>query len=56
MDFLKKLDDMGGRSIDNVDFFRLPKPNHISDEDLYAKIFDEYPEWVKVVRKKGIIK
>lgn len=56
MKFLEKLDDMKGRSIDNADFFRLPKPNHISDEDLYAKIFNEYPEWVKTVRQKGIIK
>lgn len=56
MSFLEALDDMEGRTIDNVDFFRLSKPNHISDENLYAKIFDEYPSWVKEVRKKGIIK
>jgi hypothetical protein len=56
MSFLEALDDMEGRSIDNADFFRLPKPNHITDEDLYDKIFDEYPEWVKTVRQKGIIK
>lgn len=56
MSFLETLDDMEGRTIDNVDFFRLSKPNHITDEDLYSKIFDEYPNWVKEVREKGIIK
>lgn len=56
MDFLENLDDMSGRSIDNADFFRLPKPNNISDKDLYAKIFSEYPEWVKEVKERGIIK
>lgn len=56
MSFLENLDDMKGRSIDNADFFRLEKPNNISDEDLYAKIFSEYPEWVKEVKEKGIIK
>lgn len=56
MSFLENLDDMEGRTIDSVDFFRLAKPNHISDKDLYSKIFDEYPNWVKEVRKRGIIK
>ena len=56
MSFLEALDDMEGRTIDNVDFFRLAKPNHITDEDLYSKIFDEYPNWVKEVREKGRIK
>ena len=56
MSFLERLDDMKGRSVDNADFFRLAKPNHITDEDLYAKIFDEYPNWVKEVREKRIIK
>lgn len=56
MTFLENLDDMEGRAIDNVDFFRLTKPNNVTDKSLYSKCFDEYPEWVKTVRKKGIIK
>lgn len=56
MDFLESLDDMQDRTIDNADFFRLTKPNNISDEDLYSKIFNEYPIWIKEAKKKGIIK
>lgn len=56
MNFLENLDDMSGREIDNVDFFRLSKPNNVTDESLYSKCFDEYKEWVKTVRNKGIIK
>ena len=56
MSFLENLDDMEGREIDNVDFFRLSKPNNVTDKSLYEKCFDEYPEWVRTVRNKGIIK
>lgn len=56
MSFLENLDDMRGRSIDNVDFFRLTMPNNVTDKSLYSKCFDEYPEWVKIVRERGIIK
>lgn len=56
MNFLENLDDMKGREVDSVDFFRLEKPNNVTDESLYSKCFDEYPEWVKTVRSKGIIK
>ena len=56
MSFLENLDDMEGREIDNVDFFRLSKPNNVTDKSLYEKCFDEYPEWVRTVRNKGIIR
>lgn len=56
MSFLEKLDDMTGREIDSVDFFRLNNPNEVSDEFLYDKLFDEYPNWIRIVKNKGILK
>lgn len=44
--FLEKLDDMSGRYVDNVDFFSIPNINEMSDDELYRKLFDEYPGWV----------
>lgn len=54
-DFLKRLDDMDGRFIDNANFFEIKDLNKVSDLDLYNKLFDEYPDWEKEARKKGLI-
>lgn len=55
MYFLEHLDNLKEREIDNANFFRLSEPNKISDADLYAKIFNEYPQWVKIAKEKEII-
>lgn len=56
MQYLEDLDDMGGREIDNADFFRIKNINQTSDDYLYEKLFDEYPDWINVVRNKGLIR
>lgn len=56
MNYLEKLDDLPNRQIDNVDFFKVTKPNNVTDESLYAKLFDEYPSWIRTVRSKRLIK
>lgn len=53
--FLEKLDDMGGRYVDNADFFRIKDINKISDKELYNNLLNEYPEWLKLVKSKGMI-
>ena len=53
--FLEKLDDMGGREVDNADFFSANRLADMSDADLFAKLLDEYPGWVKTVQAKGWI-
>lgn len=53
--FLEKLDDMGGRYIDNADFFRIKDINKVSDKELYNNLLNEYPEWLKLVKSKGMI-
>lgn len=44
--YLQKLDDMDGRYVDNADFFPIYDINNITDNELYTKLFDEYPRWL----------
>ena len=44
--YLQKLDDMSGRYVDNADFFSIEDINNVSDNELYRKLFDEYPGWL----------
>lgn len=53
--FLKHLDEMEGRFIDNANFFQINDINRISDEALYDLLLKEYPLWEKEARKKGLI-
>ncbi|MEC1178424.1 VWA domain-containing protein [Metasolibacillus meyeri] len=52
---LRKLDDLPGRFIDNADFFALDDLDKVSDEELYNRLFDEFPQWLKEARQKGIL-
>lgn len=54
-DFLRKLDDMSGRFLDNADFFEVQDLQKISDEELYNKLLTEFPFWLKQARTKGIL-
>lgn len=53
---LEKLDDLKDRVVDNADFFSIDKIDSLSDEDLYNKLLNEYPSWLKEVRLKNILK
>lgn len=54
--YLEKLDDMGGRYVDNADFFKIKDINKVSDKELYNNLLNEYPEWLKTIKSKGMIK
>lgn len=56
MPFLQKLDDLTERFVDNADYQPVGDVDKISDADLFSKMLVEYPEWVKEVRSKGLIK
>jgi uncharacterized protein with von Willebrand factor type A (vWA) domain len=45
-EYLKKLDDMSGRYVDNANFFKVENINELSDRELYQKLFAEYPSWL----------
>lgn len=53
--FLKKLDDMKGRTVDNADFFACDDIANIDDQELYDRLLTEFPQWLKEVRNKGIL-
>lgn len=50
--FLNRLDDLEGRSIDNTSFFQVNDIATISNDVLYERLLDEFPEWLEAVRKK----
>ncbi|MDP4178257.1 MAG: VWA domain-containing protein [Bacillota bacterium] len=52
---LKKLDTMSGRVVDNANFFSLDDVDSISDEELYNKLLNEFPMWLKEAKNKGIL-
>ena len=44
--FLQALDDLDGRLVDNANFFAIRDINNTSDNELYTKLFAEYPIWL----------
>lgn len=53
---LRQLDDLRGRVLDNADFFALDDMDRVSDEELYDRLFDEYPKWLSEARRMGIVR
>jgi hypothetical protein len=53
-DFLKYLDTMEGRVVDNANFFEVKNIDAISDEELYDRLLNEFPLWLKDAIIKGI--
>jgi stress response protein SCP2 len=52
---LHTLDNLPGRFIDNANFFALDDLDQVSDEELYDRLFNEFPEWLNQARSKGIL-
>ncbi|MGF1935052.1 MAG: VWA domain-containing protein [Nostoc sp. ChiQUE02] len=52
---LEKLDNMNGRIIDNANFFHVDDLIKITDEQLYERLLNEFPTWIKEARAKGIL-
>ncbi|MBW4671941.1 MAG: VWA domain-containing protein [Cyanomargarita calcarea GSE-NOS-MK-12-04C] len=53
---LERLDTMDGRVVDNADFFHLDDLGKITDEQLYERLLNEFPSWIKKARAKGIFR
>lgn len=53
---LEELDNLRGRYIDNANFFALSDLDQVSDEELYDRIFNEFPEWYRQAKEKGILR
>lgn len=52
---LERLDNMGGRYVDNANFFALDDFKKVSNEELYSRLLNEFPSWLNEVRNKGMI-
>ncbi|ESQ76167.1 hypothetical protein ABAC402_06870 [Asticcacaulis sp. AC402] len=52
---LERLDDMAGRVVDNCNFFAIDDLHAISEDELYDRLMEEFPAWLKDARAKGII-
>ena len=55
-DYLRKLDDLDGRLIDNCNFFAADDIEKMSDEVLYDKLLTEFPGWIPQARSHKLIK
>lgn len=55
-DVLRKLDTMGGRVVDNANFFHVDDISKVSDAELYDQLLNEFPMWLKEAKEKGILK
>nr|WP_279577114.1 VWA domain-containing protein [Planococcus ruber] len=55
-DVLRRLDTMGGRVVDNANFFHVDDISQVSDEELYNQLLNEFPMWLKEAKDKGILK
>jgi stress response protein SCP2 len=52
---LKEIDNLQGRFIDNANFFALSDLDRVGDEELYDRIFNEFPSWYRQAKEKGIL-
>lgn len=52
---LEKLDDLSGRVVDNCDFFALDDLRSISESELYDRMLEEFPNWLRAARSKNIV-
>ncbi|WP_455035484.1 VWA domain-containing protein, partial [Lachnoanaerobaculum gingivalis] len=46
---LEKLDTMSGRYVDNAGFFALDDFKKVSNEELYARLLEEFPSWLEEI-------
>lgn len=53
---LRRLDTMGGRVVDNANFFHLENISQVSDEELYDQLLNEFPMWLKEAKEKNILR
>ena len=52
---LEQLDTMAGRVVDNCGFFALDDLNSINEQELYDRLLNEFPLWLKAAKNKHIL-
>lgn len=51
-DYLERLDGLKGRPVDNTGFVKIEDIDGIKDNELYEKVIEQYPDWLKA---KGLM-
>ncbi|MDF9843494.1 hypothetical protein M2105_005612 [Paenibacillus sp. PastF-1] len=46
---------MSGRVVDNADFVHLDRIEEVTDEELYDRLLNEFPHWLKAAKEKRIV-
>jgi len=52
---LERLDTMSGRYVDNANFFALDDFRRVPNEELYSRLLNEFPAWLKACKSKGVL-
>lgn len=53
--YLKKLDELQNRFLDNAGFMNIDDISSIDDSALYERLLNEYPEWLENAASKGLL-
>jgi stress response protein SCP2/uncharacterized protein YegL len=53
--FLESLDELSGRLIDNANYFSVSSPDEHSDAALYDLLMAEYPGWLTLASRHGLL-
>lgn len=48
-DYLQELDDLSGRTVDNTAFIKVDDFSSMDDDELYDKLLEQYPQWLKAM-------
>ena len=41
--------------LDNADFFSVKSPQELNDEQLFARLMNEYPKWLEQAKQKQLL-
>lgn len=52
---LENLDTMEGRFIDNANFFHVQNIDAMTDEELYDRLLNEFPDWIREAKDKSVL-
>lgn len=55
-DFLRRLDDLRGRPVDNAHFVEPDDVEAIADDMFFDLLLEEYPQWLDDAREAGLIR
>ena len=52
---LENFDTMEGRYVDNANFFALDDFRSVPNEELYSRLLNEFPAWLKLIKNNGVL-